>query len=151
MQFCRRLLVLLRLMFPNLASVPAMFFLVMLGLSLAGECTEEEINPLKKKKGLLVLLQIFIFISCCCGLLTTCGAQTKFLFSPLVEEMVIYNTGLIPSRFYAVLTAQPIDGFQALVLQSVVLVVAVAVINSLVTLTGVLCVYVCILCCVCCV
>jgi len=46
--------------------------------------------------------------------------------------LVIYNVGLIPSQFYAVLTAKPPDGFTPLVFRSLVIILVVAVIKSLV-------------------
>eukprot|EP00052_Salpingoeca_macrocollata_P020914 m.177623 g.177623 ORF g.177623 m.177623 type:complete len:671 (-) comp21397_c0_seq1:106-2118(-) len=81
----KRLGKLLRIMFPGFTSVPTMFFLVLLGVSLA-------------------------------------------------EELAVYNTGLIASRFYGVLTSRPIRGLNPLILQSIVFIVCVALLKSTATL-----------------
>lgn len=49
------------------------------------------------------------------------------------EQLAIYNTGLIASRFYQVLGARPVQGLHELLVSSVAVIVAVAVCLSLAT------------------
>lgn len=55
----------------------------------------------------------------------------KFFFFPnILEQMLIYNTGLIPSRFYEVLGDRDNVGFKSVALSATLIIIGTSVVSD---------------------
>lgn len=61
-----------------------------------------------------------------------CGIPVKknLLFSNILEQMLIYNTGLIPSRFYEVLGDRDNVGFKSVALSATLIIIGTSLVSD---------------------
>lgn len=92
-----------------------------------------------KSKKVNTLDRVFLRRFWCCIkiIFPACSSTTFLLFVlllglSLAEQILIYNTGLIPSQFYEVLSSRDKQGFQSLIILALGLIIGTALGKSLV-------------------